>query len=117
MKRSPMNRATPKALAWAKRKSVLRRIGKRGKARRAQWLEAKAEHLKEEPQCRGRELLPGPCSGVLDVHHVIPRGMGGGKDYGVYATLCRTHHDWVETNRNEARGLGLLMRARERDEE
>ncbi|MCK9496520.1 MAG: hypothetical protein M0R75_13630 [Dehalococcoidia bacterium] len=111
--RSPMNRTTPGALAWQRKKrQALARVGKRGKVRKVEWDAAKVAHLALEPGCRGPRLcLPGRCWGRLDVHHVIPRGMGGGKDYGVYATLCRAHHDWTETHRAEARALGLLMRA------
>lgn len=109
MKRSSLNRATPKAVEWQRKKrKTLARVGKRGRVRRAEWAEAKATHLAVEPGCR--KPTDEPCRGPLDVHHVIPRGLGGGKDYGVYATLCRAHHEWVEQHRAAARELGLLLR-------
>lgn len=111
-----MNRATPGAFAWQRKKrTTLAHEGRRGKARRAEWVKAKAAHLALEPLCQGRHL-PGPCGGPLDVHHVIPRGMGGGKDYGQYATLCRNHHEWVEGHREAARALGFLARVPARDD-
>lgn len=125
-----MNRATPKALEWQRRKrSALAPVGKKGRVKKAEWAEAKRLHLIKEPECQfnavwtaeakylGGEMwvechkgAQTRCKRPLDVHHVIPRGMGGGKDYGVYATLCRAHHQWVEDHREAGRTLGLLAR-------
>ena len=137
MKRSPLRRATPKAVEWQRRKrTVLARVGKRGRVRRAEWEKAKAEHLAKRPICEFESVVAVrafekpfeemvewsrqfdfTCRGPLDVHHVIPRGMGGGKDYGVYATLCRGHHSWVEEHRQLAREMGLLLRPRDVENE
>ena len=97
------------------KRSPMRRVGKRGRERRAAWEKAEAAHLAVEPSCQ--RPTEEPCRGPLDVHHVIPRGLGGGKDHGAYATLCRGHHDWVETHREQARELGLLNRAWRVEEE
>lgn len=125
-----MRRNTPKAVEWQRKKrKALAKVGKRGKVRKQEWAEAKRLHLIKEPECqfagvwqREAKYLNGEmwvechkgaqtrCKAPLDVHHIIPRGMGGGKDYGVYATLCRAHHQWVEDHREAGRELGLLMR-------
>jgi len=126
-----MNRATDGALAWQRKKrKAIAPVGKKGRVKKAEWSEAKRLHLIKEPECSFNarwtaeaKYLKGEmwvechkgaqtrCKAPLDVHHVIPRGMGGGKDYGVYATLCRAHHQWVEDHREAGRELGLLMRA------
>lgn len=91
------------------RRSRMNRVGARGARRKIEWETAKAVHLSGQPDCQGpMSGLPDACSGVIDVHHRVPRGSGGGKDYGDYVTLCRHHHQWVEMNRAEAKRLGLL---------
>ena len=85
----------------------MRKVGKRGAKRQREWAKAKAEHLEEHPFCEGG-ILPVPCEGPLQVHHVIVRGAGGGKDYGVYKTLCYSHHQFVESHRELAKELGFL---------
>jgi hypothetical protein len=73
--------------------------------------DAMQEYREAVKVCEGPEYgAPGECGGPLDVHHRIPRGSGGGRDYFVFARLCRRHHQWVEDNREEARKLGLLVR-------
>lgn len=102
MKRSPLKRSPMK-------RTPMKKIGKRGKERKAEWEKAKKAHLILHPTCEGPVSgLPGNCDGPTDVHHVIPRGAGGGKDFGEYLTLCRWHHMWVESHRKEAYELGLL---------
>lgn len=92
------------------KRSYMKRVGARGARRRVEWETAKAAHLAKHPTCEGRERgVDHECYGRIDVHHAIPRGSGGGKDYGVYVTLCRRAHDWVETHRAEAKELGLLI--------
>ena len=72
-------------------------VSEKGAVRREEWREAKAVQISRQPTCEGpMSGLPGKCWGPIDVHHVIARGMGSGKDYGEYRTLCRYHHDWVE---------------------
>lgn len=53
---------------------------------------------------------------ISDVHHRRPRGMGGSElvnrlSNGV--TLCRTCHDWIESNRIAAKATGWLLSADE----
>ena len=56
------------------------------------------------------------CLGeATDIHHRIPRGMGGTSDpernYGLanLVSLCRECHDWVHANPQEARKTGFLV--------
>lgn len=80
--------------------------------RRQETRKAMQEYARTHPTCEGPAYgIPIPCGGpVLDVHHVEPRGMGGGEDTKVFKRLCRDMHNWVETHRAEARTLGLLRR-------
>jgi len=52
----------------------------------------------------------GPCQGVIDPHHVMPRGRRPDKKYDVDngICLCRVHHDWVHDHPIHAETLGLL---------
>lgn len=90
------------------KRSPMKKVGPRGRKRAEAWRKAKQEHLSLHPTCEGYGILPLDCSGPLQVHHVIARGSGGGKDYGEYKTLCMAMHQWVEANREEAKGLGFL---------
>ena len=88
----------------------MKRVGARGARRRVEWETARAAHLAEHPTCQGREFgLEHECEGPREVHHIVPRGSGGGKDHGVYATLCRWAHRWAENHRAEAKAMGLLI--------
>lgn len=114
MRRTPMNRATPKSVAWGmKKRKTLARVGKRGRVLTAEWQAEKAAHLEAEPNCQ-HEAYGIPiesCWGPLDVHHCRARGMGGRRGpAGKLVTLCRAAHDWVERNREQARSMGLLLR-------
>ena len=91
------------------KRSYMKRVGARGARRRVEWETAKAAHFAEHPTCQAPEYgLETECYGVRDCHHLRPRGMGGGQDYNEYATLCRFHHQWVETHRKESYDLGIL---------
>lgn len=55
------------------------------------------------------------CSGGPEVHHRMPRGMGGTTNPAIHdldnlVLLCQGHHQWVESNRAMAYDLGLLVR-------
>lgn len=78
-----------------------------------QWAEEKADHLVLHPECEVAGFLPGRCWNKPgegpDVHHVTPRGMGGTRyDDGAIVTLCRRHHDYIESRRQYAKVIGLL---------
>ncbi len=73
------------------------------------------EHREAVRHCEGPAYgLETPCGvgadATLEQSHTIGRGMGGGKDYGVLATLCRKHHREVDTDRDKAREVGLSVR-------
>ncbi|TKV61847.1 HNH endonuclease [Nakamurella flava] len=66
---------------------------------------------------RDTRCVFGRCDGAIEeVHHRLPRGMGGaGRDetrwsYSRLVGLCAVHHRWVELNRRRAYELGLLVR-------
>lgn len=73
------------------------------------------EHRAAVRWCEGPSYgLVTPCGvgieGVLQQHHVISRGMGGGRDYGLLATLCARHHSEIDRDRETARRVGLSIR-------
>lgn len=47
----------------------------------------------------------------FDVHHMLPRGRGGKNTPENLITLCPRHHRWVESHRDEAYELGLMVRS------
>lgn len=103
----------PKDRAWGstmpRPTKPMAAVSAKGKAAREDWHERRDAHLAENPTCVLATLSP--CFGRLDVHHIEPRGMGGSRqDTSPLATLCRKHHDHVETHREEARQRGLLIR-------
>lgn len=79
---------------------------------RAEWAKEKTAWLADHPDCQAAEYgLTDGCSGGLQVHHREPRGSGGSRRTDLkLATLCMGHHAWVESNREQARTLGLLIR-------
>lgn len=88
------------------RRSALRRIASKGIG---DWRIRKAKWMESNPLCQLREQSN--CWGVMDAHHIIPRGAGGtSEDTSPLATLCRLHHQYVEEHREWARGVGLLIR-------
>lgn len=73
-------------------------------------------HREAVRYCEGPSYgLSTPCGrgpdGTLEQSHTIVRGMGGGRDYGILATLCRKHHREVDEDRATARAAGLSIRA------
>ena len=73
-------------------------------------------HREVTRYCEGPSYgLTTPCGtgadGTLEQSHTIGRGMGGGRDHGLLASLCRKHHREVDTDRAKAREVGLSIRA------
>ena len=73
-------------------------------------------HREAVRYCEGPSYgLTTPCGvgadGTLEQSHTIGRGMGGGRDHGLLASLCRKHHREVDTDRAKAREVGLSIRA------
>jgi 5-methylcytosine-specific restriction endonuclease McrA len=110
VKRSSMNRATPGAIAWARKKR--KRINPqsaRGAVEAQTWRDRRDAHLAQNPTC----ILTGvsECWGRLTVHHITPRSMGGThNDTSELVTACAGHHAYIEENRQWARSRGLLKR-------
>lgn len=60
------------------------------------------------------ERCAAPIVTTGEVHHRIPRGMGGSRDPRInrasnLVAICRTCHSWVERYRNAAREQGWLV--------
>jgi len=69
------------------------------------------EHREAVRYCEGPARgLDGDCDGPLEQQHVIGRGMGGGKDHGELATLCRFHHRWVTEHPIDGKESGLVKK-------
>ena len=62
------------------------------------WTEIRARVLAREQACNGR-FLGGPCSAVLDVHHIRPRDEGGTDADDNLMVLCHRHHPTIESLR------------------
>lgn len=78
---------------------------------RATWAQERLAWLLAHPTCQAMEYgLLTACSGGIQVHHRTPRGSGGSRESLPLATLCLGHHAWVESYREEARDIGLLVR-------
>jgi len=54
--------------------------------------------LERDGFCSGR-FLGGPCSAVLDVHHILPREEGGTDEPSNLMVLCHSHHPQLEAMR------------------
>jgi hypothetical protein len=77
--------------------------------------EGMQRHREAVKVCEGPVYgLTTPCGtgadGIIEVHHRTGRGMGGGKDYGDLASLCRTHHREMDSDRPTARAVGLVKK-------
>lgn len=66
--------------------------------------------MARDGDCRARGLLPGDCHGEHDLHHVLPRSMGGGNRQKNLIRVCRRHHDRIHHPFHEAAAVaaGLL---------
>lgn len=78
------------------------------------WTHKRRRVLDRDGGCVAPGLgVPGRCAGILHVHHITPKGMGGSKrldDESNLVTLCLWHHDWVHSHVAESTRLGLLRR-------
>ena len=66
--------------------------------------------LEEHPTCEfdlGHGCICGVSWGAT-VHHKMRRGKYL-NDTDYFITLCPVHHDWVESNKREARELGYIL--------
>lgn len=78
---------------------------------RAEWRATRDAWLATHPTCEMPEPVPVAHGGGIQVHHVEPRGMGGSRRTDLtLATLCQSHHAYVEANREWARLVGMLTR-------
>ncbi len=90
MKRTPLRKMS-KAKMKEHRKYILAR---------ARWLPGKF--------CE----MPGsiPCvNHADDVHHMNRRSGEMLNDQRFWLAVCRQHHHWIETNKREARQMGLIL--------
>ncbi len=76
---------------------------------------AMREHREAVTYCEAPEAgIPTPCGtgadSTLEQSHVIGKGIGGAKDYGMLKTLCRKHHRELDSNREQFRAAGLAQR-------
>lgn len=96
------------------RRSPMRRITPKARARITAWQVERDAHLAAHPRCEVSGLGvfgAGICDGPLEVHHRMPRSAGGTRgETGPLLTVCRRHHAWIEANRTAAKTLGLLVR-------
>jgi hypothetical protein len=76
------------------------------------------DSLHDQPVCAltGWRVAGIPCTGVLDVHHRMLKGIGGTsrpwRDWlPRLITLCRAHHTWVhDKERRLAELAGIIVR-------
>lgn len=72
--------------------------------------EVKPKWLEEHPSCEfdlGNGCICGISWGTT-IHHKMRRGKFL-NDARYYISLCPVHHDWVESNKREARELGYIL--------
>ena len=107
----------PRAGFGSQRKAVNPRssLPKRAQ-RREEGLQTMQAHREAVRYCEAPPAgIQTPCGegddGTLEQSHVIGKGMGGGKDYGLLKTLCRKHHRELDTDRQTFRDAGLSLRA------
>ena len=62
------------------------------------WKDTRARILARDGGCSGR-FLGGACSAVLDVHHIVPRELGGTDEDSNLMVVCHSHHPQVEAMR------------------
>lgn len=111
LRRTPLKVDPAKVRAWERRsRKPIAQLSPKGQARRQAWKELQLEvYARDGWCCRGRQLVPAvECRGVLDCHHILPRGRGGPDELANLVTLCRAHHDWAHEHPAGAKPLGLL---------
>ena len=65
----------------------------------------KAIHFEEFPVCQ----FPGCCSTEVTLHHMRGRTGSYLTDPRYFKTLCWPHHQWAESNPEEAKAMGISM--------
>jgi 5-methylcytosine-specific restriction endonuclease McrA len=101
-----------KRRAGLKRRTPLKAVSDKRKARRGDWEQVKGLVFDRDGHaCQGPVRgLPGPCGGPLDAHHVRPQGRYPELRYELSNlwTLCRFHHSYSHDHPKEAKALGLV---------
>jgi 5-methylcytosine-specific restriction endonuclease McrA len=64
------------------------------------WTKTRARILARDSGCSGR-FLGGPCSPILDVHHILPREEGGTDADDNLIVVCHRHHPQLEALRRQ----------------
>lgn len=71
---------------------------------------AKAEHFKEHPNCAWPQCTRSVRKGhELDIHHKAGRNGPLLYERRYFCTLCRRHHDYVESHLSWARANGWIV--------
>jgi hypothetical protein len=69
-------------------------------------------HERDDWSCQANARgLEGYCSGVLHVHHILPRSRGGQDHVANLVCLCSFHHQRVHEQPQRSYELGLLQRS------
>jgi hypothetical protein len=114
-KRGKAPKADPeKTRAWqARPRKRIPAESAKHRAERGKRTAVREEVLKRDRRCRAFGILPGPCSGQMDVHEVISRARwtGGYLVPENCQAVCRGHHDYITTHPEEAEELGYLDKA------
>ena len=92
---------------YLKRRTPLRRIGRRGAARRERLHVARQlVFARDGYRCQVRAWH---CTGRAEhAHHVLPRSRGGDEALENLLTVCAACHGWVHDHPAEATGRGFL---------
>jgi hypothetical protein len=64
------------------------------------WENIRARIIDRDRACSGR-FLGGPCSPLIDVHHIVPRDEGGTDEDENLLALCHRHHPMLESMRRQ----------------
>ena len=59
------------------------------------WKRARALARRRDGGCTMRHL--GNCGGTLSVHHIVPLNQGGNNSLDNLRTVCRIHHEAIES--------------------
>ncbi len=111
MKRGgPLRRNTPLKRSGFKQDRVSEQL-KRTRAKRKSLAVPKDVYeavIARDAGCVARMVLPFPCQGRIDPHHVHRRSQGGQDTMENLISLCRLHHSWVHDHPAESYELGFL---------
>jgi len=110
MQRTAMRRRTAQKRELAKA-STLRARSRKQASKDRKRAPHKKVYLLQHPMCEAR--IEGVCTGRSQhVHEPWLRSAGGPTDEPLnYKALCFRCHAWAHTHPEQARGLGLLVRA------